>query len=195
MTVVIPESSVPPLQPRPTAAIAPTANHATLRAMDRRGFLLAATSLLVAPASTAWARKKKKRKRRRRKRRRTPKALKNLEKAVRLVSSKARLVDGRRWDFRLKGVRLTCVADIEADRVRVFTPIRRSEGLAAESYSALLEANFLASGRARYAVHHGLVYAVWEGSLAKHRHAYFGAAFAQVARLAKTFGSTYSASR
>ena len=95
--------------------------------------------------------------------------------------------------FTYRGVRMICVADIHADRMRILAVVGEEPALSAESARTLLSANFGETLDARYAIREGLLYAVYLHPLSTLAPRDLESALVQVSRLVKNYGTSYSA--
>jgi hypothetical protein len=82
---------------------------------------------------------------------------------------------------------------VHADRMRIFAAVAEESALTVASSRILLQANFGKTYDARYALHEGVLYAVYLHPLSTLDPRELEAALPQVARLVRNFGSTYSA--
>jgi len=87
---------------------------------------------------------------------------------------------------------LLVITDERNNRMRVFTPIVEEEGIGSVEMSRMLKANFHSALDAKYSVYEGFVVSVFTHPLRELTEAQFLDALKQVAKLAETFGATYS---
>jgi len=95
--------------------------------------------------------------------------------------------------FSFGGVRMVCVYDVHADRMRIVAAVAEESILTVATARILLQANFSKTYDARYALHDGVLYAVYLHPLSTLDLRELEAALPQVARLVRNFGSTFSA--
>jgi hypothetical protein len=115
-----------------------------------------------------------------------------LEAALRKQADDVETVEGQ-LRFSFGGVRMVCVYDVHADRMRVVATVAEESILTVASARILLQANFSKTYDARYALHDGVLYAVYLHPLSTLDPRELEAALPQVARLVRNFGSTFSA--
>ena len=121
----------------------------------------------------------------------TPTNNKILEKFIRSVGTDIKGKDGR-WTFVVDKREVIVITDERADRMRIMIPIAKADKLTAKQMKVLLEANFDRALDAKYAIQGGTVWGVfthWLSPLSKFE---FKSAARQVARLAATYGTTFS---
>jgi len=98
------------------------------------------------------------------------------------------------WKLQIGGFEVVVIADGESDRLRVMVPVAAVDRPDSETFRVLLEANFLTTLDARYAIFNNILWAVFLAPLgAVHEHM-VDAAITQVVELARTTGSSYSSS-
>lgn len=100
--------------------------------------------------------------------------------------------EGGYWELEIDGVRLACVTDARADRMRLLTPIVEVANLPDGALHILLEANWHTALDGRYAINQGVVYATFIHPLSSLTEAEAKSALRQVASLQRTFGSSFS---
>ncbi len=96
------------------------------------------------------------------------------------------------WEFQFQGVRLTCLAQQDADRMRIITPITRLKDVTPKQLFRAMEANFHSALDARYATARGLLFSAFIHPLGALDEKALQSAIYQVASLAVTFGSEYT---
>lgn len=96
------------------------------------------------------------------------------------------------WEFQFQGVRLTCLAQQDADRMRIITPITRLKDVTPKQLFRAMEANFHTALDARYATARGLLFSAFIHPLGALDEKALQSAIYQVASLAVTFGSEYT---
>ncbi|HVN38100.1 MAG TPA: hypothetical protein VMW19_08000 [Myxococcota bacterium] len=97
--------------------------------------------------------------------------------------------------FTFGGVRMVCVYDLHADRMRIIASVTDESTLTEESERILLRANFTKTFDARYALYDGILYAVYLHPLSTLDPRELEDALPQVARLVRNYGTTYSAGK
>jgi hypothetical protein len=85
-----------------------------------------------------------------------------------------------------------CIADEHHDRMRIITPVASVAELSNEVVSRCMEANFDRALDARYCIHDGTLWGAFIHPLRSLDEQQFLSAIAQVWRVAKNFGKTYS---
>ena len=113
-----------------------------------------------------------------------------------LLDSEVSNVEGEngQWRFSVAGRAVIVLADVQNDRMRVFSPVVPAAELTAQQVQAMLAANFHTALDARYAVTDGAVVAVYVHPLSTLQDDNFRSALRQVVSLAETFGTAYSSS-
>lgn len=96
------------------------------------------------------------------------------------------------WELQFQGVRLTCLAQQDADRMRIITPITRLKDVTPKQLFRAMEANFHTALDARYATARGLLFSAFIHPLGALDEKALQSAVYQVASLAVTFGSEYT---
>jgi hypothetical protein len=115
-----------------------------------------------------------------------------LEAWLREETSDLEVLDGQ-LRFLYGGVRMVCLRDLHADRMRVVAAVTEESALTVASARILLQANFGNTLDARYAIREGMLYAVYLHPLSSLTLRDLEAALGQVANLVRTFGTSYSA--
>ncbi len=94
--------------------------------------------------------------------------------------------------FQVSTVPVTLVYDINADRMRLVSPIKRVEEIEPEIYVRLMQANFDSALDARYAVARGVLWSTFIHPLSTLTSDEFGSGLGQTVNLVASFGTTYS---
>lgn len=94
--------------------------------------------------------------------------------------------------FAIDDTIVTLVFDANADRMRLFSQIRPSDGLSGAELHRLMQANFDTALDARYAVAQGQLWSTFMHRLTTLAQDDFVSALAQIVTLVKTYGTTYS---
>jgi hypothetical protein len=94
--------------------------------------------------------------------------------------------------FRLGDTQLLCISDAAADRMRIFSPVKRVEDAAPEELIAALHANFHTMLDARYALSNGFIFAAYLHPLSSLTREQIVSAMHQVAAARESFGTAYS---
>lgn len=100
--------------------------------------------------------------------------------------------NGNAMPFRVRDRTLILVADENAGRMRIMTPIARTDAIDIAIVQRMLQANFDAVLDARYAVANGVVWSVFIHPLPPMDEAQLANAIGQVYIAAATFGTTYT---
>jgi hypothetical protein len=99
-----------------------------------------------------------------------------------------------RWQVTINGFKLMVAADRESDRVRIMIPVAQVDQPDSAVFRRLLEANFSSALDARYAIHGDILWAVYVAPMAALPEHLLDAALNQVLELARTTGTSYTAS-
>ncbi len=99
---------------------------------------------------------------------------------------------GPGWSFVFRGVFMQCWADVAADRMRVFAPVREIAEVQDEQWAAVHTANFKTALDARYATFGDYLVAAFMHDLSSLEDREVRVGLAVVANLVATFGTTYS---
>ncbi|MEL6665474.1 MAG: hypothetical protein AAFQ24_05005 [Pseudomonadota bacterium] len=94
--------------------------------------------------------------------------------------------------FTIDDTMVTLVFDVTADRMRLFSQIRPSDGLSGPQLRRLMQANFDTALDARYAVAQGQLWSTFMHRLTTLTQEDFVSGLAQTVTLVKTFGTTFS---
>ena len=94
--------------------------------------------------------------------------------------------------FTYDDVRLICISDTSADRMRIISPIVALAEIDSEQMLLALAANFHTVLDARYALSEGVIYAAYIHPLSPLSNAEVLSAIRQVATAKNTFGNEYS---
>lgn len=87
---------------------------------------------------------------------------------------------------------LLVITDEQNNRMRVFTPIVEEEAASPAQLSRMLKANFHSALDAKYSIYEGFVVGVFTHPLRELSEEQLIDAMRQVAKLAETYGTTYS---
>ncbi|MEL7231655.1 MAG: type III secretion system chaperone [Pseudomonadota bacterium] len=94
--------------------------------------------------------------------------------------------------FTLNDVAVTLVFDVNADRMRLISQIRPSDGLSAAQLKRLMQANFDSALDARYAIAQGQLWSTFIHPLSSLSQDDFVSGIAQTVTLVETYGTTYT---
>ncbi len=100
--------------------------------------------------------------------------------------------EGPTWQFEFRDRVLIVVADGNADRMRIMSPVTASTGLDADELYRLMQANFDSALDARYAVGQNTLWSVFVHPLSPLTEKQLASAIFQVYNTAATFGTIYS---
>lgn len=100
--------------------------------------------------------------------------------------------EGATWQFEFRDRVLVVVADGNADRMRIMSPVTASTGLDNEELYRLMQANFDSALDARYAVAQDTLWSVFVHPLSPLTDQQLASAIFQVYNTAATFGTIYS---
>ena len=107
------------------------------------------------------------------------------------IDAAARLT-GNGATFEIEDTTVTLVFDVRADRMRLISQIRPSDGLSGAQMRRLMQANFDTALDARYAVAQGQLWSTFMHRMTTLDTEDFVSAIAQTVTLVKTYGTTYS---
>ena len=96
------------------------------------------------------------------------------------------------WTFTIEGKVLRVITDEKANRMRIITPIIKSDQLEKQDLYRLMQANFDTALDARYAIAKGIVWSSYLHPLKSLTDKDFITAIGQVVNLASTYGSSFS---
>ena len=94
--------------------------------------------------------------------------------------------------FKYKSVSVYCIWDVNADRMRLVSPIVQVSELTPEHLTVALQANYHTVLDARYAIGDGIIYSAFIHPLSSINKTELESAIRQVATAALTFGNSYS---
>lgn len=100
--------------------------------------------------------------------------------------------NGPAWQFVVDGFETILVYDVDADRMRVMTPINDADALPAEELVRLMQANFDSALDARYAIANDILWGVFIHPLSSLTDSEFLLGVGQTVNVAATFGKSYS---
>lgn len=115
------------------------------------------------------------------------KMLATINKIGQNISEKGNVIE-----FLYKKVPLVLVYDINADRMRLVSPIIEVKDIDEEILHKAMEANFHSALDARYAISNGVVWSAFIHPMSELSKNFFKSAIDQVATAHLTFGSQYS---
>ena len=96
------------------------------------------------------------------------------------------------WQFSINDTSIVILADANADRMRIFTPIINAAELSDEQVQKMMLANFHTALDARYAISNRFVVSTFIHPLSSLQERDLLSAINQVSSLAATFGTSYS---
>lgn len=114
-----------------------------------------------------------------------------LREAVIRIDPAAKLTDNGA-EFTVAGADVILVYDINADRMRLVSPVVEVSSLGADDLMRLLQADFDSALDARYAIAQGVLWSTFIHPLSSISGEEFGSGVGQTVNLVATFGSTYS---
>ncbi|MEL6581993.1 MAG: type III secretion system chaperone [Cyanobacteria bacterium J06621_12] len=100
-----------------------------------------------------------------------------------------------RWRFSLNDLSILVLADPNADRMRIFTPVADAAELPPEQMRRMMLANFHTALDARYAIADGIIVSTFIHPLSTLQEQDLLSALNQVSSLATTFGSSYTSGK
>lgn len=102
------------------------------------------------------------------------------------------MISGNTVQFTINDVRLICISDSAADRMRILSPIIELSEIDGEQLLLALAANYHTVLDARYALSEGVIYAAYIHPLSSLSEGELLSAISQVATARITFGNEYS---
>lgn len=96
------------------------------------------------------------------------------------------------WRFSINEISVIVLADANADRMRIISPVINSEQLTSEQIQKMMLANFHTTLDARYAISNGQVVSTFVHPLSSLQERDLLSALNQVSSLTTTFGTNYS---
>ncbi|MEM9326440.1 MAG: hypothetical protein AAGA85_12315 [Bacteroidota bacterium] len=116
------------------------------------------------------------------------------EKMQKILYREASDVQGElgNWQFQIRERPMMILTDVNANRMRIMTPIIEEGELKKDQYKIMLEANFDRALDAKYAIYSEVVWSVFTHPLAELTVEQFKSAMGQVATLADNFGGSYN---
>ncbi len=98
------------------------------------------------------------------------------------------------WEFELKNRSVICITDVNANRMRIISPIVSVTEITEKHLQDALAANFHTALDARYAVSNGVVWSAFIHPLKELSIGEVESAIYQVVTASETFGTTYQSS-
>ena len=96
--------------------------------------------------------------------------------------------------FTVEEVQVTLLFDVNAERMRLYAPVRPAAGLDTDDLERLMQANFDSALDARYAIARGALWSSFMHPLTSLTDQDFISGVSQTVSLVKTYGSTFSSS-
>ena len=96
------------------------------------------------------------------------------------------------WQLQLGDFMIQIITDEKADRMRMVSPVARSEELSKEQLYRLMQANFDSALDARYAIAHDVIWSTYIHPLSPLTESELASAIHQVISLVETFGTSFS---
>ncbi|MEM7767302.1 MAG: type III secretion system chaperone [Pseudomonadota bacterium] len=94
--------------------------------------------------------------------------------------------------FTIEETQLRLVFDLNADRMRIVTPVAPAADLSAEDLERLMQANFDSALDARYAIAQGAVWSVFIHPLSSLTTEDFASGIGQTVNLVRSYGTSFS---
>ena len=110
---------------------------------------------------------------------------------IKRIDNKATGKPGQ-WEFTIESKVIRVITDEKADRMRIITPIAKSEELDKKQLYRLMQANFDSALDARYSIANGLIWSAYIHPLSPLTDKEFLEGVAQVTNLAVTYGTSFS---
>ncbi|PCK08523.1 MAG: hypothetical protein COA42_08825 [Alteromonadaceae bacterium] len=114
-----------------------------------------------------------------------------LEQFIRAIDENAE-GSGGRWQFTVDGIILQVITDERADRMRIMSPIVKTDQLSKEELVRLMQANFDSALDARYAIANNTVWAAFIHPLSILGDEEFLTGVGQTMNIVSTYGTTFS---
>ena len=120
-----------------------------------------------------------------------PMTLDRVDELVRRISKDA-VRDGNSWRFQYQDISIFVIADDNADRIRIISPISNAATLTEEQLFRLMQANYESALDARYAIAQGAVWSAFIHPLSELTEREFFSGMGQSVSLVVTYGKTFS---
>ena len=96
------------------------------------------------------------------------------------------------WQVRIKNVSARIYTDLNADRMRIIVPIRKSDELSQQELYRVMQANFDTALDARYAIAQGVLWSTFIHQLSTLDDKSFLSGLGQTINIVMTYGKSYS---
>jgi len=102
------------------------------------------------------------------------------------------VISGNVVGFTINGIKLACISDVSANRMRILSPIMEVEQVEQQQLILAMAANFHTALDARYAISQDFIYSVFIHPLSSLTEKEVISAVYQVAQASATFGTEYT---
>ncbi|MCZ6862638.1 MAG: hypothetical protein O7I42_20600 [Alphaproteobacteria bacterium] len=120
-----------------------------------------------------------------------PMTLERVDELVRRIDNDA-IRNGSSWQIKYRNMPIFVVADDDADRIRIMSPVTNAATLSEDHLVRLMQANFESALDARYAIAQGAVWSAYIHPLSVLDEREFFSGMGQTVSLVVTYGTTFS---
>ena len=120
-----------------------------------------------------------------------PMTLERVDELVRRIDNDA-IRNGSSWQIKYRNMPIFVVADDDADRIRIMSPVSSAATLSEDHLVRLMQANFESALDARYAIAQGAVWSAYIHPLSVLGEREFFSGMGQTVSLVVTYGTTFS---
>ncbi len=120
-----------------------------------------------------------------------PMTLERVDELVRRIDNDA-IRNGSSWQIKYRNMPIFVVADDDADRIRIMSPVSSAATLSEDHLVRLMQANFESALDARYAIAQGAVWSAYIHPLSVLDEREFFSGMGQTVSLVVTYGTTFS---
>ena len=120
-----------------------------------------------------------------------PMTLEKVDELVRRIDIHA-IRNGSSWQIKYRNMPIFVVADDDADRIRIMSPVSSAAILSEDHLVRLMQANFESALDARYAIAQGTVWSAYIHPLSVLDEREFFSGMGQTVSLVVTYGTTFS---
>ncbi len=120
-----------------------------------------------------------------------PMTLEKVDELIRRIDINA-IRNGSSWQIKYRNMPIFVIADDNADRIRIMSPISNAATLSEDHLVRLMQANFESALDARYAIAQGAVWSAYIHPLSVLDEREFFSGMGQTVSLVVTYGTTFS---
>ncbi len=120
-----------------------------------------------------------------------PMTLEKVDELIRRIDIDA-IRNGSSWQIKYRNMPIFVVADDNADRIRIMSPVSSAATLSEDQLVRLMQANFESALDARYAIAQGAVWSAYIHPLSVLDEREFFSGMGQTVSLVVTYGTTFS---